>query len=296
MKIKNLKRKYVVGWMLVLCIGMFFISGCGGENTTKSEDDTTKKEEDVTKNENDTEEKNEYSWPDSGLANMLPKPESKYGEVIYEAEDDFYMDVYDVGKKDFESYIKQCKDKGFTVDYSKSEDSYYADNDSGYMLILLFNEEKKSFSIDISKPMNDEAENEEQEEKSDDAQKESDEASEPEQPEASEQGQEDTADPEQPEVSEETPADGIRPEIKESIDSYEKFFDEYCEFMTKYSESNNDVSMLADYTKFMAQYAETMGKFEEMADEDLNDAELAYYTEVQLRINQKLSEAALATE
>ena len=66
--------------------------------------------------------------------------------------------------------------------------------------------------------------------------------------------------------------------------------------MTKYSESNNDVSMLADYTKFIAQDAEPMGKFEEMEGKGLNDAELAYYTEVQLRITQKLSEVSLTAE
>lgn len=287
----NKLKKYIMGLLSALCISAFFISGCGGNDTTKKEEDATKNEEDTAKNEEDTTKKNEYSWPDSGLSDMLPKPESKYGEVIYEAEDAFYMDFYDVAKKDFESYIKQCKDKGFTENYSKSEDSYYADNDSECMLMLLFNEEKETFSIDLSKPSDDEGvDRGDSEENSGDTQNGSEDTTEPEQP------IENTTEPEQPEGSGEASADGIRPEIKESIDSYEKFFDEYCEFMTKYSESNNDAGMLADYTKFMAQYTETMGKFEEMADEDLNDAEVAYYTEVQLRISQKLSEVALTAE
>lgn len=50
-------------------------------------------------------------------------------------------------------------------------------------------------------------------------------------------------------------ADGIRPEIKDALDSYEAFFDEYCE---------------------------------------LNDAELLYYTEVNSRITKKLMEVSVS--
>lgn len=84
----------------------------------------------------------------------------------------------------------------------------------------------------------------------------------------------------------------IRPEFKESIDSYEAFFDEYCWFMKKYSENPNDLSLLTDYTNFLKQYAETMEKLEALDSQEMNDAERKYYTEAMLRINQKLIEAA----
>ena len=84
----------------------------------------------------------------------------------------------------------------------------------------------------------------------------------------------------------------IRPEFKESIDSYEAFFDEYCRFMKKYSENPNDLSLLNDYTNFLKQYAETMEKLEALDSQEMNDAERKYYTEAMLRINQKLIEAA----
>lgn len=80
----------------------------------------------------------------------------------------------------------------------------------------------------------------------------------------------------------------IRPEIKESIDSYESFMNEYCDFMEKYDESDDVVSMLKDYTSYMAKYADFTKKFDELDDSDLNDAELAYYLEVQNRVNQRL--------
>ena len=48
--------------------------------------------------------------------------------------------------------------------------------------------------------------------------------------------------------------------------------------------------MLSDYTSFMSRYAETMTKLDKISDDEMNNAELLYYTEVMARINQKLLE------
>lgn len=84
------------------------------------------------------------------------------------------------------------------------------------------------------------------------------------------------------------PTDDIHPEFKQVMDSYEKFFDEYVSFMKKYESSDNPLEIFTDYLVFMTQYVETMEKLENMDTDDLSSAELAYYTEVMLRINQKL--------
>ena len=86
---------------------------------------------------------------------------------------------------------------------------------------------------------------------------------------------------------------GMRPEFKEAMASCEDFFDEYCKFMEKYSKNPSDLSLLTDYTDFMSKYSDYMKKLEAWEDEDMNDAELKYYTEVMLRIEKKLLEVAL---
>lgn len=91
-------------------------------------------------------------------------------------------------------------------------------------------------------------------------------------------------------------AEGLRPEIKEAIDSYEAFFDEYCDFMAKYSSSDDTISMLADYADFMQQYADTMEKLQAMEDQDLTDEETIYYVDAMARINQKLLETSASME
>lgn len=82
----------------------------------------------------------------------------------------------------------------------------------------------------------------------------------------------------------------IRSEIKEAIDAYEAFIDEYIAFMKKYSDSDNDLSMLADYMSFMNKLTEYERKMDAL-EKDLNDAELIYFYEVVNRCNLKLLES-----
>lgn len=94
------------------------------------------------------------------------------------------------------------------------------------------------------------------------------------------------------ETEEKKDNDSIDPEFKAAMDSYEQFFDEYVAIMKKYKENPTDISILADYATYMGQYADMMQKFEEWENEDLSDAELAYYIDVQAKITKKLLEIA----
>lgn len=89
-----------------------------------------------------------------------------------------------------------------------------------------------------------------------------------------------------------TDANGLRSDFKAAMDSYESFMNDYAAFMKKYAENPSDTSLLSDYSDFMSKYAEMMSTFEQWENEDLSDAELAYYLEVQTRVNAKLAEVA----
>ena len=86
----------------------------------------------------------------------------------------------------------------------------------------------------------------------------------------------------------------IRPEFKQALDGYEKFFDDYVEFMKKYNKSNGtDLSLITEYADFMTKYADNLSKLDELeGDEDLTVAEAAYLAEVSARIIKKLSQIA----
>ena len=82
----------------------------------------------------------------------------------------------------------------------------------------------------------------------------------------------------------------IRPEVKEFLDSYEAFMDEYVAFMQKYSDADPSemATMMADYFAMMSRYSEFAENIDAIDEEELTNAELAYYLEVTNRVNQKL--------
>ncbi len=87
---------------------------------------------------------------------------------------------------------------------------------------------------------------------------------------------------------------GVSPDFKAAMDSYEAFFDEYVEFMKKYenADSTSQMSMMSDFADYMTKYSEALSALDKIEDEDLNDAEMAYYLEVYSRIMKKMSEVA----
>lgn len=86
--------------------------------------------------------------------------------------------------------------------------------------------------------------------------------------------------------------EGMRPEFKEAMDAYEAFYDEYCEFMTDYNENPSDMTLLLKYGEMLTKAVEMDEAFSKWEDEDLNDAELKYYLEVNNLVMQKLIDIA----
>lgn len=110
-------------------------------------------------------------------------------------------------------------------------------------------------------------------------------------PEPTEPTPEPTQAPTEPEKETESDlVDGMRPEFKEAMDSYEAFYDEYCEFMKAYSENPYDLTLLGQYAEIVEKATEVEEAFEEWDSDDLNSTELQYYMEVTARIAQKLAE------
>ena len=85
---------------------------------------------------------------------------------------------------------------------------------------------------------------------------------------------------------------GIRPDFKEMMDSYEAFMDEYVEFMKRMSEDPGDLDILSDYADIMIKYADWGKKIEALDESEMSSEEAAYYTEVTLRVSQKLLEVS----
>lgn len=94
-----------------------------------------------------------YDWDAVVLAEMLPEPESPYGEIISNSEDYLSLDVTKTTEAQYKEYIKACKDKGFTIDTEVTESSFYAYNDNGYKLSLSYYDYNSKMHINLESAM-----------------------------------------------------------------------------------------------------------------------------------------------
>ena len=74
------------------------------------------------------------------------------------------------------------------------------------------------------------------------------------------------------------------------MDNYEAFFDEYNAFMDKMGNDSgwDDFSALGDYFSMLEKEEKMLEEMEAIDEEELSDADAAYYLEVTARIYQKL--------
>ncbi|MCC8357570.1 MAG: hypothetical protein LJU34_06995 [Oscillospiraceae bacterium] len=254
------------------------LTGCGGSGSKDSASESVEVE-DV-----ETVEYGEFTWPKSEIAALIPVPESNIGEVYWEASYGFVIYVAETSQDDYDAYVDACWENGFTIDYHKGSDYFWADNEDGYKVTVRYDVDSSVMMIRMDEP----DEIEETEEVRDDENLQEDLV---ESNDAEEEYIEET-EAEQSAVETETSSDGIDPDFKEALDSYEAFMNEYVEFMKEYMEADSSdlVGLLADYASYMAQYADMMDKIDAIYQDELSNEELAYYLEVTGRVLLKLSE------
>lgn len=224
----------------------------------------------------------EMQWPDRGLGAMLPAPESSYGVIYNDKAQWFNGDVGNYTREQYGAYVASCEDAGFTVEYTKNNDAFWAWNEEGYYLHLGYDEDKSYMSFSLEAPKEEES----------GGSGVSDGGSE------EDVGADDgaaTDAPDQKTNQDEEPTGGasasgeVTPSFKEYMDSYEAFFDEYIAFMDKYEESTDYTpEMLDDFNTYMERYTDMTTKMNEVDTDALSPADLAYYNEVNARVYEKL--------
>ena len=222
----------------------------------------------------------EITWPTSAIAQLLPVPEDLSNGVISSDRED-YLSVYlgKLSKDDYQSYVEQCKEKGFTVDYSSSDDYYFANNSEGYRLSVDYDADRRMMDVSVSTPVETTPTPE----------------ATPEPTEAAETPDETTT--EEP-AADDTSSEEVDPDFKATMDSYETTINNYCDFMEKYNNAGPEdtAAMLADYTSYLQQYTETIDALNSIDENSLSAADLAYYIEVNGRISQRLLEVGQSME
>ena len=233
------------------------------------------------------------AWPSNGLATLLPVPKSNIGKITAESSDSFRLYIGETAKEDYADYVNACIENGFSVDYTKSEAYFSAENAKEYDLTVTY-EGNHIMYISLHKPID--ADDEPSEPETTQDKESTSVAVQTESPSTESASSQTTAtEPETTQPETEQPAalvDGMRPEFKEAMDSYEEFYNDYCEFMEDYMKNPSDLTLLSKYGEMMTDLVEMDAAFEEWGDSDLNEAEMKYYIEVQSRVAQKLVDVA----
>lgn len=86
----------------------------------------------------------------------------------------------------------------------------------------------------------------------------------------------------------------VTPEFKETMDSYEAFYNNYFDFMEKYNSDDADVfGMLNDYLKMLDDLDKWTSKIDSINVDELSPADSAYFFLITLRIEKRIIEIAL---
>lgn len=111
---KNKKPFYKRGWFIILAI-IVVIGFCSIDNDNGEE---------------------KIVWSEMALGDMLPKPPSNRGMLYENSDEQLHVSLNDVSDSDYNDYLDDCIDLGFSVDADKSSYSYKAYNSEGYCLSI----------------------------------------------------------------------------------------------------------------------------------------------------------------
>lgn len=236
-------------------------------------------------------------WPQSGAGALVPAPAPDVvGIVEIDSARRFEVLVGEMGPGDFLTYCDALAAAGFTIDYSRDNESYRAYDKAGnlvsanyegfstvsILVIMTDGEGEDAISMDgdvAAEPLSGES-----------------------QPVPDEEQPEEDVGVADPSIGSETAAatsvdagtaSEVDPAFKKTMDEYEAFFDEYVDFMLRYGEGDASPQMLVDYSAMMARYAEMMQGLEDIDSSNLSVADAAYYTEVMARITARLAELSV---
>lgn len=90
-------------------------------------------------------------WNDIEMIDVIPTPPSKTGKVYENSDEKLWASLKDVSDAQYNSYLKECINKGFTIDADKDSSSYKAYNADGYCLDMSHIGE--NLSITLEAPM-----------------------------------------------------------------------------------------------------------------------------------------------
>ena len=101
---------------------------------------------------NEATEEIAYEWSQTDLGNKIPKPEVVILENISDNETSFTFYAYGMTLDQYQAYIAQCKELGYTQEPHSYNENYSANNSEGYKINLDYNKEDCKMHVSINAP------------------------------------------------------------------------------------------------------------------------------------------------
>lgn len=287
-----MKRK-VVSILLAVSMMSSVLVACGSTNGTNGESSSANSES-VSMSESSTSIKSEsggldlsaegdehdkIDWDTHPLLSKIPDPNTDDILIDTESDQNIILDVENVSAAGFKTYVKLCKDNGFTESPYYTEMYYDAKNGDGYHLNLDYDEEKRNLRIWMDAPVQINSSSTSNTSDSEiDTQ-----STTPEPTNAIEEVTFDIKDKTVPET-------GVRQEIKDFVESYEAFAQSYSDFMKTYWDSNTEYTddLYNKYNDLMKQAEDYSNKYSALTEIDLSTEEYTYILESYSKIVDKL--------
>ncbi len=94
------------------------------------------------------------NWTSLTLSSKLPEPPKLNGEISSNSSESLSLTLYKISPKDFNEYVQNCKNAGYTVDITNEilNIMYEAFNEEGYKLYLSYYESEKTMKINLNEP------------------------------------------------------------------------------------------------------------------------------------------------
>jgi hypothetical protein len=97
----------------------------------------------------EVKEYGEYLWSGRGLTVLIPEPESKKGRIAYETDVLFNISVAETSETDFNRYVNNCVEAGFSESIFKNIDSFYAYSLDGVRINITHDNEIMKIVVSI---------------------------------------------------------------------------------------------------------------------------------------------------
>ena len=89
----------------------------------------------------DAYEHDVYSWPTFGLGIEIPIPTwSNRGYIWVDESDGYRCEVGYTTSENFSDYKQAVRDAGFTLNYKNASDAYYAENEDGIGILIIYSD------------------------------------------------------------------------------------------------------------------------------------------------------------